>query len=82
MNFSTVVPMLNSVDRLLNLLNLSLSTEFTEFENNNLGYSYSRKTYNNVFWIGTQLGSPVPPTTTDHDDDDDSDDLITKTTRL
>ena len=41
MNFSTVVPMLNSVDRLLNLLNLSLSTEFTEFENNNLGYQFT-----------------------------------------
>ena len=36
MNFSTVVPMLNSVDRLLKLLKLSLSTDITEFEYNNL----------------------------------------------
>ena len=39
MNFSTVVPMLNSVDRLLELLKLSLSTDITEFEYNNLGFS-------------------------------------------
>ena len=42
MNFSTVIPMLNSVDRLLNLLNLSLSTEFTEFENNNLAVHHRK----------------------------------------
>ena len=36
MNFSTVVPMLNSVDRLLKLLKLFLSIDITEFEFNNL----------------------------------------------
>ena len=49
MNFSTVVPMLNSVDRLLNLLKLSLSTDITEFEYNNLaGYLRCSQTFRRV----------------------------------
>ena len=27
-----------------------------------------------MFWIGTQIGPPLPPTTTDHDNDNDNND--------